>query len=279
VRHHDIDGLHVAEWGPPDGPVVVTTHGITSSHLVWQWFAAAAPDLRILALDLRGRGGSSTLPGPWGLERHAADVVAVLDALGFDRVPLVGHSMGGFVANIVTSLYPERVSSVLLVDGGLTLPYPPGFSLENRTAVIGRAVDRLAMTFETPEDYRAFWREHLALVDDWSPLVEAYVDFDLVGKHSRTSAEALGQDVVELYGTPVLEAAVAGIRPGTTMLVAPRGMVNEIPGLYPPERLAQWAAELPALNMVEVPDTNHYTIAMSDRGAAAVAEHARLLTR
>ena len=279
MRHHDIGGLHVAEWGPADGPVIVTTHGITSSHLVWQWLALAAPELRILALDLRGRGGSSTLPGPWGLERHASDVVSVLDAFGLERVPLVGHSMGAFVANVVTHLYPERVASVLLVDGGLTLPLPPGFTLENRTAVIGRAVDRLGMTFDTPADYRAFWREHLALVNDWSPLVEAYVDFDLVGTRSRTSAEAVGQDVVELYGTPVLEAAVAGIRPGTTMLVSPRGMVDEIPGLYPPERLQQWAAALPGLNIVDVPGTNHYTIAMSHRGAAVVAEHARLLTR
>lgn len=279
MRHHDIGGLHVAEWGPADGPVIVTTHGITSSHLVWQWVAAAAPELRIVALDLRGRGGSSTLPGPWGLERHAADVVAVLDALGLDRVPLVGHSMGGFVANVVASLYPDRVASVLLVDGGLTLPYPPGFSPENATAVIGRAVDRLAMTFESPEEYREFWRGHLALIGHWSPLVEAYVDFDLVGTRSRTSAEAVGQDVVELYGTDVLEAAVAGIRPGTTMLTAPRGMVNEIPGLYPPERLERWAAQLPALRIVEVADTNHYTIVMSPAGAAVVAEHARMLTR
>jgi len=278
VRHHDIGGLHVAEWGPADASAIVAIHGITSSHLAWTELAAAAPDLRIIAPDLRGRGASSTLPGPWGMSRHAADVVAVLDALGLERAPLVGHSMGGFVAQVTAAQYPRRVPGILLVDGGFTLAVPQGFSLENPAALIGPAAARLEMTFETPETYRDFWRGHPSFVGHWTPAVQAYVDFDLVDGRSRTSAEATKQDAIELYGTPEVDAAVAATRPGTTLLTAPRGLQNEVPPLYPQSRLDHWAAELPGLTIVEVPDTNHYTIVMAPAGAAVVAEHARLLT-
>ena len=181
------------------------------------------------------------------------------------RVAVIGAGLSG--AACARALRAHGVA-VDLIDRG----HRPGGRMASPT-LHGRAVDTGAAYFTTKEP------DFIALVDDWSPLVEAYVDFDLVGKRSRTSAEAVGQDVIELYGTPVLEAAIAAIRPETTMLVAPRGMVDEIPGLYPPERMEQWAAELPALNVVHVPDTNHYTIAMSHRGAAIVAEHARLLSR
>ena len=277
-RHHDVGGLHVAEWGPVDGPAVVAIHGITSSHLAWSEVAAAAPELRIIAPDLRGRGASSTLPGPWGMPRHAADVVSILDALGLERAPLVGHSMGGFVATVTASLHPDRVSDVLLVDGGLTLPLPAGFSTENAAHLLGPAADRLAMTFATPAAYREFWRAHPAFVGHWSPTVERYVDFDLVGGRSRTSADAMRQDAVELYGTAEVDAAVAATRPGTTLLVAPRGLQNETPGLYPPMRLEHWAQTLD-LDIVEVPGINHYTIVMAPEGAAVVADHARRLSR
>lgn len=278
ARSHDVDGLFVGEWGPVDGEPVVAIHGITSSHLAWAEVAAAAPHLRIIAPDLRGRGASSTLPGPWGMPQHAHDVVAVLDALDLDRAPLIGHSMGGFVANVTASLFPARISGVLLVDGGLTLSFPAGVTIDTAEKLLGPAAERLAMTFESVDDYRAFWKKHPAFADAWSASVEEYVDYDLVDGRSRTSADAMRQDAVELYGTDVVDTAVAGIPFGTTLLTAPRGLQDENPGLYPPAALERWAAALPGLDIVEVSDTNHYTVLMSPRGAAVVAEYAERLT-
>ena len=54
--------------------------------------------VRLIAPDLRGRGRSNTLPGPFGMTRHADDMAAVLDFLGVPRAVVVGHSMGGFVS-------------------------------------------------------------------------------------------------------------------------------------------------------------------------------------
>ena len=179
-----VDGgrLRVAEWGPADGPAIVAIHGITASHLAWAAVAAAMPEARIIAPDLRGRGASSELPGPWGMATHVADIVAVLDELGIDRVAVMGHSMGGVVANVLAHGYPDRVSGVLLVDGGLTLSLPRGMSLANAAQALSPADDRLSMTFPDRQAYRAFARTHPAIHESWSPAVEAYVDYDLVGE-------------------------------------------------------------------------------------------------
>lgn len=267
--------LHVGEWGPADGAPLLAIHGITASHLAWAELAAALPDRRIIAPDLRGRGASATLPGPYGMVQHATDLAAVLDYLGIATAPLVGHSMGAFVALVTALEHPDRVSSVLLVDGGLTLRLPPGMSLADSTALLGPAAERLAMTFPTREAYREYWKRHPAFASHWSPLIAEYVDYDLVGTEpqlrSRTSAQAMRDDSLELYGSAEVVASVAALPAGTTLLTAPRGLLDQTPGLYPADVLQQWQRSLPTLTITEVPDTNHYTIVMTPEGASAVA--------
>ena len=74
--------------GAPGGGVepVLAIHGITSSNASWVAVGRALGDrAALVAVDLRGRGESNVLPGPYGLEAHARDMLAVLDALGIDR--------------------------------------------------------------------------------------------------------------------------------------------------------------------------------------------------
>jgi pimeloyl-ACP methyl ester carboxylesterase len=95
-----------------------------------------------LAAELRGSGMAtlryqqrglppSTVEGPFDVERHAADAVAVLDAAGVERAWLVGHSWGGYLALQIATRCPERVSGVLAIgtmgaigDGGTELLGP-----------------------------------------------------------------------------------------------------------------------------------------------------------
>ena len=88
--------LTVGVWEPtvPSAHTILAIHGITASHLAWIAFAELFPDVRIIAPDLRGRGGSRELSGPWGMPQHAADMVDVLDAFDVDDALVVGHSMG-----------------------------------------------------------------------------------------------------------------------------------------------------------------------------------------
>jgi lipase len=108
--------LHVHEFGPADGRPVVFLHGLTGHGGRWRLLAEQElPDFRVLAPDLRGHGDSTRLP-PWTLDQNVADVLNVLDSLGLDRVPLVGHSYGGATAMHVTAQAPERVEKLALLD-------------------------------------------------------------------------------------------------------------------------------------------------------------------
>ncbi len=208
--------LHVGVWEPVDPPAppptVLAIHGITASHRAWPAVVCALPGYRVVAPDLRGRGGSNALPGPYGMAAHADDVAAALAALDVERVTVVGHSMGGFVATVLAHRHPALVERVVLVDGGIPLPPVPGMADaspdELLQDLLGPAVERLTRTFPSREAYREFWQAHPAFAR-WSPVVEQYVDYDLVespaGLRPATTPDAVAHDSLDLYaGGPLL---------------------------------------------------------------------------
>ncbi|NJC72599.1 alpha/beta hydrolase [Planosporangium thailandense] len=265
--------VHVWPAEAADAPVVVAAHGITANGLSWAQVARGL-DRRVtlVAPDLRGRAGSRDAPGPYGIGRHADDLIALLDRLDTDRAVLTGHSMGAFVAAVAASRHPERVDGVVLVDGGVAFPAPAGTDLDAvLAAVLGPAMARLSMTFPDREAYRQFWQAHPAFAGAWSPAVEAYVEHDLIGDgpfRSSCVAEAVRTDGGEVIVDDETLTAVHTLRVPAVLLYAERGLMNEPQALYDPQRLA--GLEIPA---VLVPDTNHYSIVIGAEGAATVADH------
>lgn len=274
--------LFVGRWtGRAGAPVVLAAHGITANHLSWPCVVEALDGaVDVVAPDLRGRGGSGTLPGPYGMAAHADDLVAVLDHLGVERAVVAGHSMGGFVAMVMAHRHPDRVDSLVLVDGGVPLQVPEGVDVDQiLQAVIGPAMTRLSMTFPTREAYRDFWRPHPALAEWWSPVVDAYVDYDIGGHEpelsSRVSIEAVRGDAGDTLVSTTVQDALAALKHPAVWLRAPRGLMNEEPGLYPDAVAAPIVAAHHSLTDAVVPDVNHYTITLAPHGAAAVAAHIR----
>lgn len=263
--------------GPDAAPTVLLIHGVTASHLSWPFVAERLPHARVIAPDLRGRGRSNALAGSAGLDAHARDLVAVLDALGVQRCVVVGHSMGAFVALVLGDRHPERVSRVVLVDGGLPLDLPEGLSADEAIRlVLGPTADRLAMRFASVDAYLDFWRAHPAFRGDWTPELEAYLAYDLVGDEPdlrpATSYATLEEDSIDQNtGTAILDA-LGNLRHPTILLTAERGLLDQLPALYAAERLPGLLAAYPGLEHLAIPDVNHYTIAMSPRGADAVAD-------
>jgi pimeloyl-ACP methyl ester carboxylesterase len=286
-----VDGapITVARSGPDPGtdgvPVVVAIHGITASAMAWAQVAdTLGGEMTLLAIDLRGRGGSSHHLGPYGIRAHAGDAVAVLDHLGVERALFAGHSMGAFVTALCAVEHPDRVGAVVLVDGGFRLQVsaaiPPDRILE---AVVGPAVARLKMTWEAPQDYHAFWKAHPAFSgrEDWTPHVAAYVDYDMAPAgpgpvRSRVSESAVRRDAADIIGADGPGALLDRIAQPAWIVRAPRGIMNDPARPIIPAGAAEtYAKTHPRATFIEVADVNHYTVLMGVRGACAVADALR----
>lgn len=107
--------IHLLDRG--SGPAIVLLHGFGGSTFSWRLVIdALAKDHRVVAFDFPGFGFSDrSLDLDYGHEAQARRVIAVLDHLGIDRATLIGHSMGGGIAQRVAAEYPERVQALVLV--------------------------------------------------------------------------------------------------------------------------------------------------------------------
>ncbi|MEV0344574.1 alpha/beta hydrolase [Nonomuraea sp. NPDC050680] len=277
MRLDEVDGMRVATFGT--GPrLIIAVHGITASLMAWATVARLLPaDWSLVAMDLRGRGHSAALPGPYGLTRHAEDVLRVADHVGAGpEAVLTGHSMGAYVAALAGA---ERdFARVVLVDGGLPLPLPEGADPDAvLEATLGPAVERLRRTFPTPEAYVGFFMAHPAFLGNWNADAEAYVRYDLTGAEGALRSRVAGDAVREdgrwmLTESGRIGAALSAIRAPLSLIRAPRGLLDQDTGMLPDALAATWTERLPGLTDEVIPDCNHYTIMFDERCASIVAD-------
>ena len=90
-----------------------------------------------------------------------------------------------------------------------------------------------------------------------------------------TSYATLEEDSIDQNTGTAIIGALSRLRHPTVLLTAERGLLDQVPPLYSTDRLPGLLATYPGLEHVPVPDVNHYTIALSDRGADAVASVVR----
>jgi 3-oxoadipate enol-lactonase len=99
------------------GTPLVLTHGLGDDLHFWDNVAETLePHRRVVRWDVRGFGLSDKPPGPYSPAMLAADLAALLDALGIDRAHLAGLSMGGVIAQRFALDFPERVRSLVLIN-------------------------------------------------------------------------------------------------------------------------------------------------------------------
>lgn len=275
--------LRVGVWEPEGETThtVLLMHGVTASHLTWPFLVEQLPGVRVIAPDLRGRGASHAVQGAAGMAAHADDMAAVLDAFDVAETTVVGHSMGAFVTVVLAHRHPDRVTRMVLVDGGLPLDVPAGIQPEQLVQVIlGPVAERLSQRWPTVEAYTDdFWRGHPAFADDWSDELEAYIAYDLVpdggALRSATSYRIMAEDTVDMNTGTALPDALAALSKPTLFITVPRGLQNETPGLYAPAHLQKLLGTFPQVRHVRLDDLNHYTVVMSRRGAEMLAPMVR----
>ncbi len=261
--------------------VVILLHGFAANGVAWRLVTSRLPDgVLSIAPDLRGRGASAALPGPYGMAAHADDVVAVLDALGVRRATFVGHSAGAFVATTAAERHPDRVTGLVLVDGGVPFDAPADIeaALEH---VVGEELDRLRRRFASLDDALASWRSHpaFAAVGRWNEVVEAHALHDLGGSPpvlgSRADEGAVRFDATELLTDPGVAGAVERLRVPAELLRVDRGPFDDPVPLVPATSAFAVEARVASLRVVTVPGLNHHTIVLHPQGADAVAASIR----
>jgi pimeloyl-ACP methyl ester carboxylesterase len=99
------------------GPVVVLLHGYAETSDSWAPLAAElAKSYTVIVPDLRGIGRSSRPAGGYDKKTQAADIRAVVTALGFDRASVVSHDIGIMVAYAYAARYPDKVERLVVMD-------------------------------------------------------------------------------------------------------------------------------------------------------------------
>jgi pimeloyl-ACP methyl ester carboxylesterase len=121
-----VGGLRLSflEWGNEGRPVLCFLHG-GSAHAHWFDFVTPsfAERFHVVALDQRGHGESQWAEPPaYATQNFAADLLGFIDALGWQRVALIGHSMGGHNSMSFAAWHPERVSALVIVDSRPLIP-------------------------------------------------------------------------------------------------------------------------------------------------------------
>jgi pimeloyl-ACP methyl ester carboxylesterase len=266
--------IAVFQYGNGSGDPVLLIHGVTSSNRAFQLFADAliARGKAPFAVDLRGRGDSNNLPGPFGMKQHAEDMAAVIDHFSWTQPDVIGHSMGAFVAAALIGLYSEKVGDVVFADGGVPLPMPPGMTVEQiMPFVLGPAMTRLAMEFENKEAYRNYWKPQAAFAKGWSAVLDEYVDYDLRGKKASTNPQAVEEDSRDLFGDDLIVKSLQGLQKPAIFIKAERGLQNEEGGLYPMPVLDAVLPTYPMLKLEFLADCNHYDMFLEATGAEKVA--------
>lgn len=167
-----------------NGPTVLLLHYWGGTGRTWARMISHL-DLRtsVAYYDQRGWGRSNTLPGPFDLAQLAEDARRVIDALDTDVV-LVGHSMGGKVAQLVAAENPSALAALVLVAPAPPEP-PPALTAQYReqlahaydsAATVGQAVDHVLTAIPLDDLLRS-----IVIEDSLSGAAEARTEWPLRG--------------------------------------------------------------------------------------------------
>ncbi len=150
--------------GDPQLPNLILVHGAGSSHLGWPAALRRPSDYAVYALDLPGHGRSDP-PGRNNVTAYADDMAAFIDSLKLKNVIIIGHSMGGAIAQTMALRHPHKVAGLVLIGTGARLPVSDAI-LEKALTNFEETVDfvaQYAWARGTPapliEEGRKFMRE------------------------------------------------------------------------------------------------------------------------
>ena len=262
----DLDGARVYYYAAGqrgDGDPVVLVHGFPASSHLWGGVVPLLPSgHRVVVLDLLGYGRSDRPLGrDVSIRGHAERLRLILDALGIERACVVGHDVGGGVAQVAALRWPARVSSLVLVNSIAYDTWP------TREVKLARAM--LPLTRHLPPN----WLLSVLRTD----LLRGYAD-EARGSHSieryvKPFASAEGRDAFFEHLLALDPADTAALAPRLKDIVAPTAIVWGAHDPFLPTSIAEaLARDVPGATLDIIPDGRHFTPEEHPERVAAAIE-------
>ena len=255
------DGVEIqlAIWEGKGDPVLCI-HGLTANCRSWDRIASTlAPDYRVLAMDLRGRGLSDKPEKGYFVEQHVQDVHHVLEDLGLKKVILMGHSLGAFASLAFAARYPDLVEKLILIDAGGRLAPSQWDKIETG---IKPSLARLGQTFPTFEDYTRPLKQ-APFLQPWTTFLDAYFRYEMEevegGMRSRTGADAIMEEIANIrrFEAP---AFFSKIQCPTLIVRATHGILSDEDIVLTEEAVGEMLREIPSAGRMDCDGTDHYSI-------------------
>jgi pimeloyl-ACP methyl ester carboxylesterase len=263
----DVNGVRLYYYAAGSrgaGEPIVLIHGFPTSGHLWSGVVPLIPPgHRVVVIDLLGYGRSDPArASAVGLRAHADRLIAVLDQLGINFACIVGHDIGGGIAQSVAVRHPHRVSRLCLVNSVAFDSWPP------REVKIARAM--LPLTRHLPPS----WILSVVRAD----LLRGYTDHEK-GSHDidlylRPFAESDGRDALMAHLDALDAADTVALTPRLGAVVSPTAIVwgEDDPFLHASTGLRLQAA-IPQSTLDIIPQARHFTpIESAHRVADAISD-------
>lgn len=258
IKVNGID-LHLVDFGG-NGEPIICVHGLTANSRYWDSVAERLVDhYRVLAVDLRGRGDSEKPPTGYNIYQHIEDVLGIINTFRFEKVIYIGHSLGALIGIGFAAMYPERLSRLILVDGGADVE-------EGVYEKIRPSVERLGTVFPSFSFYLNEMKKN-PLFDEWNDYAEQYfysdVEHRLDGSVcSKVCKKAVLEELNALKETSINQFH-ARIQTPTLLLWAPNSFNDGKTFMMTKEKGEELVSLWPNSRFVEIGGANHYSIILS----------------
>ena len=265
--------LHCLDHGvaAPGELTVVLAHGLSANAHFFDAMVAEglADGIRVLSVDLRGRGLSDKPDRGYSMDEHARDIVGLVEHLGIERYVMGGHSFGGLLTYYMAVHHRDRISKCVVLDA-------PSEVDPRIAEQIKPSLARLGVTLPSFEAYLSSVKQLPYYEGWWDPRMDAYFRADVEdvpdGVRPRSS-EAHIAEAVDRVNDIDWPSTVSRVTLPTLLVRAAGSFPPGSPPILSREAAEVAVSRLRSGELVDV-DGNHMTAFFGD-GAARVTAAVR----
>jgi pimeloyl-ACP methyl ester carboxylesterase len=258
VMAHRIRML-VRDWQGAQPPVLFLHHITANSIEALRLARLLDGRRRLIAPDLRGRGGSDMPFGEYGLAAHHAELVDALDRLNIRQCTVVGHSFGAMLGVLLAARQPERVTHLILIDGGA----PPN---PREVQALNAYYDTMPYHYPSLEAYIERYRHH-PLYQPYTEELDLLLRSNLRQQPDGSYIRNIARYVLDAERTPAavsqwlqLPELYPQVRCPVLILRAGMGIFSPTEPVLTDEALALMRAGMPHAEVLNIPEAGHTTI-------------------